>query len=63
MIEKAVSMQLIKYTERTRMTEQLQSAYKSARSTATVLLKIKTNLLDAIDRTEVMGSGLVTAFY
>ena len=55
MIEKAVSMQLMKYTERTRVTEQLQSAYKSNNSTETALLKINTDLLDAIDRKEVTG--------
>ena len=65
MIEKAVSMQLIKYTERTRMTEQLQSASKSNHSTEMALLKIKTDLLDAIDRKKVLGLvllGLSAAF-
>ena len=59
MIEKAVSMQLIKYTEMTGMTKPLQSAYKTNHSKEMAFLKIKTDLLDAIDRKEVIGLVLL----
>ena len=59
MIEKAVSMQLIKYTEMTGMTEMLQSAFKTYYSTEMALLKIKIDLLDAINRKEVIGLVLL----
>ena len=52
-------MQLIKYTEMTGMTKPLQSAYKTNHCKETALLKIKTDLLDAIDRKEVIGLVLL----
>ena len=58
-IEKAVSVQLIKYSEMTGMTKPLQSVYKTNHSTETSLLKIKTDLLDVINRKEVIGLVLL----
>ena len=59
MIEKAMSMQLITYTERAGMIKPLQSAYKINQSTETALLKIKTDLLNATDRKKVIGLVLL----
>ena len=44
------------------MTAHLQSAYKSNHSMETALLKIKTDLLDAIDKKEVIGLVLLDLF-
>ena len=53
-IEWAVCSQIIEYTGKIGMAEQYQSAYKAAHSTKTALLKVKTDILAAIDRKEAM---------
>ena len=53
-IEWAVCNQITEYTGKTGMAEQYQSAYKAAHSTETALLKVKTDILAAIDRKEAM---------
>ena len=53
-IERAVCNQITEYTSKIGMAEQYQSAYKAAHSTDTALLKVKTDILAAIDRKEGM---------
>ena len=53
-IEWAVCNQIIEYTGNIGMAEQYQSAYKAAHSTETALLKVKMDILAAIDRKEAM---------
>ena len=53
-IERAVCNQITEYTGKIGMAEQYQSAYKAAHSTKTALLKVKMDILAAIDRKEAM---------
>ena len=53
-IERAVCNQITEYTGKIGMAEQYQSAYKAAHSTETALLKVKMDILAAIDRKEAM---------
>ena len=53
-IERVVCNQLTSYTGNSDKTEPLQSAYKQGHSTETVMLKAKTELLDAIDQKKVV---------
>ena len=53
-IEWAVCNQITEYTSKIGMVEQYQSAYKAAHSTETALLKVKMDILAAIDRKEAM---------
>ena len=53
-IEWAVCNQITAYTEKIGMAEQYQSAYKAAHSTKTALLKVKMDIIAAIDRKEAM---------
>ena len=53
LIERTVCNQIITYTESTDKLEKLQSAYHTNCSTETALLKVKTDLLSAIDNKEV----------
>ena len=53
-IEWAVCNQITEYTGKIGMAEQYQSAYRAAHSTKTVLLKVKMDILAAIDRKEAM---------
>ena len=53
-IEWAVCNQITDYTGKIGMTEQYQSAYKAAHSIETAMLKVKTDILAAIDRKEAM---------
>ena len=53
-IERVVCNQLASYTANSGKTEPLQSAYKQGHSTETVMLKVKTDLLDAIDQKKVV---------
>ena len=53
-IEMVVCDQLTSYTANSGKTEPLQSAYKQGHSTETAMLKVKTDLLDAIDQKKVV---------
>ena len=53
-IERVVCDQLTLYTANSDKTEPLQSAYKQGHSTETAMLKVKTDLLDAIDQRKVV---------
>ena len=53
-IEQAVCNQITEYTGKIGMAEQYQSVYKAAHSTETALLKVKRDILTAIDRKEAM---------
>ena len=53
-IEWVVSNQITEYTSKIGMAEQYQSAYKAAHSTETALLKVKMDILSALDRKEAM---------
>ena len=53
-IEKLACRQIVKYTNSTGQMEECQLAYQENFSTETALLKVKTNILDAIDKKEVM---------
>ena len=53
LIERTVCNQITTYTESTDNLEELQSAYHTNCSTETALLKVKTDLLSAIDNKEV----------
>ena len=46
--------QLTSYTANSGRTEPLQSAYKQGHSTQTAMLKVETDLLDAIDERKVI---------
>ena len=52
--ERLVCQQLMRYAELMDMFEPFQSAYRQGYSTETALLQFKTDILDAIDRKEVM---------
>ena len=54
MIECVVCEQLGDHVSKTGNLEVLQSAYKAGHSTETALLKVKTNILNAINNIEVM---------
>ena len=53
-IEHAVTSQLTQHISKNSILEPMQSAYRSAHSTETALLKVKTDLLHAIDHQEVV---------
>ena len=53
LIERSVCNQIITYTESTDKIQKLQSAYCTNCSTEIALLKVKTDLLSAIDNKEV----------
>ena len=53
-IERVVCNQLTSYTSDSGKTEPLQSAYKQGHSTKTVMLKVKTDVLDAINQKKVV---------
>ena len=53
-IKKLACKQIIKYTMSTGQMEKCQSAYRQNFSTETALLKVKTDILKAIDKKEVM---------
>ena len=64
-IEWAVCNQITEYTGKIGVAEQYQSAYKAAHSIDTALVKVKTDILAAIDRKEAMCLTLLdmsTAF-
>ena len=52
-VEKAVCNQITSFASQTNNTEELQSAYCEDHSTKTALLKVKTDLLTALDKQEV----------
>ena len=52
-VEKAVCNQITSFASQTNNTEELQSAYHEDHSTETTLLKVKTDLLTALDNQEV----------
>ena len=54
LLERLAAKQLISYTESTGMMECNQSAYHKNHSTETCLLKLKTDIVDAINKKEVM---------
>ena len=54
LIESCISNQLVHHTESTGNVEPFQSAYRENHSTETALLKVKANLLDAMDGKEVV---------
>ena len=54
LIESCVSDQLVHHTKSTGNVEPFQSAYRANHSTETALLKVKANLLDAMDGKEVV---------
>ena len=54
LIERCVSNQLIHHTESTGNVEPFQSSYRANHLTETALLKVKANLLDAMDGKEVV---------
>ena len=54
LIERLVCKQLVRYTNSTGQMEPYQSAYREYSSTETALLKIKADILDAMDKKEVM---------
>ena len=54
MIKRVVCDQLTSYTSNSGNSEPLQSAYKQGHSSETAMLKVKTNLLDAIDQKKVV---------
>ena len=53
LLEKAVIMQITEHMALYDLGEQFQSAYTANRSTETALLKVKSDILDAVDRQEV----------
>ena len=59
LIERVVSKQLTDYLERNRLLPKFQSAYRRCHPTETALLKVYSDLTDAIDRGEVTLLGLL----
>ena len=53
-IERCVCHQLVSFSESSNNMEPLQSAYRTNHSTETALLKVQTDILDAIDNKSVM---------
>ena len=53
LVEHVVAAQIVTHIERHDMTEAHQSAYHSSHSTETALLKVKTNVIQALDNQEV----------
>ena len=53
LVEKAVCNQITRFAAQTNNTEELQSAYCEDHSMETALLKVKTDLLAALDNQEV----------
>ena len=53
-IERLACRQIVQYTNATRQMEQCQSAYQENFCTETALLKVKTDILDPVDKREVM---------
>ena len=53
-IKRVVCDQLTSYTSNSGKTKPLQSAYKQGHSTEMAMLKVKTDLLDAMDQKEVV---------
>ena len=54
LIERVVAKQLIRYTETTNQMEPYQSAYREHFSTETALLRVKSDILEAINKKEIM---------
>ena len=54
LIEHVVAKQLIRYTETTNQMEPYQSAYHEHFSTETALLRVKSDILEAINKKEIM---------
>ena len=54
LIERAACNQIVDYTSRSGKTEEYQAAYRAGNSTETALLKVQTDILEAIDKREVM---------
>ena len=54
LIERLVCKQIVRYTNSTGQMEPYQSAYREYSSTETALLKIKADILEAVERKEVM---------
>ena len=50
LVERAVHDQLLEHVMKTSKLEDLQSAYRSGHSTKTALLKVRTDILDALDK-------------
>ena len=53
-IERLACRQIVQYTNATRQMEECQCAYRENFSTETALLNVKTDILDGIDKKEVM---------
>ena len=53
LVERAVCDQLLEHAMKTGKLEDLQSAYRSGHSTETALLKVKTDILNAMDKQKV----------
>ena len=53
LVERAVCDQLLEHAMKTGKLKDLQSAYASGHSTETALLKVKTDILDAMDKQRV----------
>ena len=49
LVERAVCKQITQYTGTTRMAEKFQSAYRASHSTETALIKVKDDILRAVD--------------
>ena len=65
LVERAVCDQLMEHVTNTVKLEDLQSAYRSGHSMESALLKVKTDLLDAMDNQKVTCLALLdlgTAF-
>ena len=58
LIERAVCKQITQYTGTTGMAEKFQSAYSTSHSTETALIKVKDDILRAIDNQRVTWSHI-----